>query len=202
MRAVVVAAVLALLATLAFVWVDREPDHAKGPADAEPAAQPAAAAARAGVGGDRSRPTMPAATPHTAAAPATPAELQARDQRRRQALGPFAASLLPSFDGCLQAGAGPRTPQRLVVHFERSAATDPAVEQFAVSAIEPADVAPGGPAPQQTPAWACIQAVIGRKLTIAAGAVSQESRFREVVAIPLPATVGWARPIAALPSAH
>jgi hypothetical protein len=129
------------------------------------------------------------------AAPLTATELAAlqdRDQRRRAAMAQFQAGLLVGLDRCLPAGPGPRTPQRLVLHFERAQPGDAGHERFQLVAVDPVDAAPNQPSPRQSPAWACFAGLAGRTVDVAIGAASQESSFQEVVAIPLPTSVGWA----------
>jgi hypothetical protein len=145
-------------------------------------------AAVAGLPGEQ--PPVSAATAHEPARD-VPA-LQARDQRRRDAMGPFQASLLGAIDSCLTPGPGPRAPHRLALRFERARDADAARERFTLTAIDPVDVRPGQPSPRETPAWACFAGLAGRTLDIPSGAGAQESSFQEVVAIPLPTSVGWA----------
>ena len=120
--------------------------------------------------------------------------LRARDQRRRDAVAPFGASLLGALDGCLTPGPGPRVPQRLLLHFERAQAASPEHETFKLTGVEPVDQRPGQPSLRGTPVGTCLSALAGRTLEIPAGAGSQESSFQEIIAIPIPLSVAWAPP--------
>jgi hypothetical protein len=104
----------------------------------------------------------------------------------------FQGGMLVGIDRCLSAGPGPRSPQRFVLHFERSRAGDTSHERFTLVALDPVDAAPNQPSSRQSPAWACFAGLAGRTVDIPVGAASQESSFQEVVAIPLPTSVGWA----------
>lgn len=188
-----IAAAALLAAALAWVWWD----GASAPSAAAPVAaarpDPSAAVPRTGEAPATSVPAAPA-PPLAQAAAAPPAELLAdRDQRRRQALGPFAAAALPAIDGCLAAGPGPRAPHRLAVRFVRAAPDDAQGEHFRVAGIDPLDADPARPPPQQSPAWACIAALAGKALGVPAGRGRQPEEFQEVIAVPLPASSGWAK---------
>lgn len=120
--------------------------------------------------------------------------LQARDQRRRDAVAPFGASLLAALDGCFTAGPGPRVPQRLLLRFERAAAATPGHETFKLKNIAPLDVPPGQPQLRDTQVGTCLSALAGRTLDVPSGAGSQESSFDEIIALPIPASLAWAPP--------
>lgn len=194
----VVVVLLAALAGVALLW--------------QPGG-PASAVAEGGVPPPTtgtSPPPTPTVRPDVAAAAALPAvdtaaaadtsvpALQARDERRRAAVARFHGTVLAELNRCLPQRPGPRSPQELVVHFVAAepAAQAPgaaaAVEAFKVSAIEPVGVAPGQPSPRETPAWACFEGLSGTRLEIPAGAGKQPAQFRELMTLPLPASVGWA----------
>lgn len=126
------------------------------------------------------------------------AALQARDERRRAAIGRFHGVMLAELNRCLPQRPGPRSQQQLVVHFERveAASADPAHpaanEAFRVRGVEPIGVPPGQPSPRDSAAWACFEGLSGTKLEIPKGAGRQPAQFRELLTLPLPASVGWA----------
>jgi hypothetical protein len=143
-----------------------------------------------------SRPRTPVADPRIAAAPQAQLPdaqaLRARDDRRRDAVASLGASILPGLDRCVGAGPGPRSPRRLVLSFERAPSGDPAQERFRVARVDPVDASPGDPSIGARGALACISTLVGTTLDIPTGSAPQEPRFQEVVAIPLPTSVGWA----------
>lgn len=195
MRKLAAAAVVVLVAVLAYVWlaptvipaVAAPRIEAGGSGPRKPAAEPLRA-----VGPTAARPGA-APAPVAKAAPSV-ADLQARDKRRKDALAPFQAALLGSLDSCLTPTPGPRTPQRLVLHFERAPSAPAGPEQFTLVGVDPADTIAGQASPRESPSWRCFSAQIGKPLVVAAGPAQQEARFSEVVAIPLPMSVGWAAP--------
>ncbi|MBI5608121.1 MAG: hypothetical protein HY902_04515 [Deltaproteobacteria bacterium] len=187
-------AIAAAAVSIALVWLLWGQDPARDGREATAhAGGPAAADDRVGqpLPAPR-RSAQAAANPGAAAsAPSDPVALQARDDRRRAVMGPFQGALLQTIDRCLPTAAGPRMPQRLVVRFER-VSVDATHEHYKVAAVEPVGAAPGQPPPQQSPAWACIASAVGQPLDIPVGPGAQEPKFAELVAFPLPMSVGWA----------
>ena len=201
-RWITLAALMLAIALMALGWrlldssaparSDAEPATAsQAPAGLVPAPDNDAAAHKA-------LPALPAA-PGVEAGDTSVVALQARDERRRAAIGRFHGAILAELNRCLPQRPGPRSPQQLVVHFVRAldAADDPAHprtnETFQVSGIEPVGVPPGQASPRGTPAWACFEGLSGTKLEIPSGAGKQPAQFRELFTLPLPASVGWAQ---------
>jgi len=201
MRRLTIAAGTVLIAALAIVWWldDAEAPTAPAPLATVPSPPGAIEASRAAAG-----PAAPSPAARAAPAPTAPAAkptveaLQARDARRRDAMGRFQASLLVGLDSCMNAGPGPRAPQRLVLRFTRDERDSPpasgpaTAERFSLAAVEPVDAVAGQRSPRESPSWPCFASLVGRTIEIPSGSAPQESSFQEVVALPLPMSVGWA----------
>jgi len=137
----------------------------------------------------------PAGRPSSSPVPASeiPA-LQARDQRRRAAIGPFGVSVLADLDRCIPPGPGPRVPQQFGLAFVRSSKATAGQEAFELKSISPLGMRPDQPPVSQTPLGACLSGLVGRTLLIPVGEGVQEASFQEIIAVPLPASVAWASP--------
>ncbi len=164
-------------------------------ADAVAAAGKAPQAAQSALAPANARPQSPAAAQPSAQGAVPMADLQARDQRRRQAVAQLQPRLMANLDRCLAAPAGPRSNQRLVLHFERTTPTD-GQEHFKIAEFMPVGPPAAVDALRQTPVWSCLQSLVGQPLDIPVGPGGQEPKFQEVVAIPVPDRAGWTPPLA------
>ncbi len=181
------------------LWTGSDPTMPSNPENPRPAAASAQPADAPQLAPDRPRATVTAtAAPLSqpqAARPAvlapTPGELVARDHQREAALRPFEATLLSGIDGCLAAGSGPRSPQRLALQFVPAGPAADGVEPFRLAALMPVAADPSRPSPQQQPGWSCFSALVGRTVTVPAGTSPHASGFQYIVTLPLPKSVGW-----------